>query len=328
MTPPPACRPRPRRRRRAGLAFVPGIELSADPSLLGAAANDQLPAQEQPPAKGTLHILGYFVRHDDPELARLEQWLREARADRNPRIVERLNELGANITYEEVKQAAGGQVIGRPHIAQVLVKKGYVKSVHEAFARYIGEGAAAHVRKDRLSAADAIAAIHHAGGLAVLAHPVQLHLPRPGDLPSMVARLAALGLDGIEARHSDHTAADVKQFEQLATRHGLIATGGSDYHGKRKTVALVGRACPLRCTKRWWQHISSERRRACQRCDELASASWRNARRETPRRQDAEAPREEKRSKTAETPTASRGNFIFLNPQRSCSVFSVSWWLN
>ncbi|MFW6060437.1 MAG: PHP domain-containing protein [Phycisphaeraceae bacterium] len=217
-----------------GIPFVPGIELSADPTLGGAAE-----------ARGTLHVLGYFVRHDDPQLQQLEEWLREARAQRNPRIIERLNELGVDIDNDEVEAVAGGQVVGRPHIAQVLVKKGYVRSVHEAFARYIGEGAVAHVRKDRLAAADAIAAIHHAGGLAALAHPVQLHLPDPEELEPIVARLVMLGLDGIETHHSDHTAADVKRFERIAKRHGLVTTGGSDYHGTRKATHLGEPRVPL-----------------------------------------------------------------------------------
>ena len=220
-----------------GIAFVPGIELSADPAF-----------DDQAPARGTLHILGYGIDPADPALEKLQHWLRDARADRNPRIVERLRELGLDIDYAEVERAAqadGGQVVGRPHIAQVMVRHGYVKSIHEAFARYIGEGAAAHVRKDRLSPEDAIGAIHHAGGLAVLAHPVQLHTPDAGALEHLLARLVDLGIDGIETRHSDHTAADVKHFTALAERFHLLSTGGSDYHGARKGIGLGQPRVPL-----------------------------------------------------------------------------------
>lgn len=215
---------------KAGLTFVPGIELSADPGSLDGGPDGL--------RRGTLHILGYFVDHDDPELARLESWLAKVREQRNPAMVERLSELGVQIDYGEVLEQAGGRVVGRPHIAQVLVKKGYVKSIHEAFARYIGEGAAAHVRKDRLSPAEAIAAIHHAGGLAVLAHPVQLHLPEPGQLEQLTARLKQAGLDGIEIRHHDHQPGDVARFARLAERLDLVVTGGSDYHGTRKQNRL------------------------------------------------------------------------------------------
>src|SRR5690606_22174393 len=125
--------------KQVGIAFVPGIELSADP---GPLKNQD----EQAARTGTLHHLGHFTDPTDPDPAKTQQWLLEARQQRNPQIVRRLNELGVKIDYEEVLAMAGGQVVGRPHIAQVLVRKGYVKSIHEAFARYIGEGAAAHVR--------------------------------------------------------------------------------------------------------------------------------------------------------------------------------------
>lgn len=220
---------------RVGIAFVPGIELSADPRVAASLSETDAPGI---PATGTLHILGYFIRHDDPQLAKLEGWLREARAQRNPQIVSRLNQLGVKIDYDDVIELAGGRVVGRPHIAQVLVRKGYVKSIHEAFVRYLGEGAAAHVRKDRLAADRAIDAIHHAGGLAMLAHPVQLRLPRPAALEHLVARLKDLGLDGIETRHCDHSARDTAHFEDLANRFDLLTTGGSDYHGSRKTCRL------------------------------------------------------------------------------------------
>jgi len=222
-----------------GIGFVPGIELSADPAF-----------DQDAPARGTLHILGYGIQPDHPALAKLERWLRDVRADRNPGIVEKLNDLGLEIDYAEVQRAAqdeAGQaaVIGRPHIAQVMVQKGYAASIPDAFARYIGEGAAAHVRKDRLSPADAIDALHRARGLAVLAHPVQLRLADDDALPALVARLVELGLDGIEAQHSDHTESDVKRFQTLAQRFGLLTTGGSDYHGKRKDLRMGTPPVPM-----------------------------------------------------------------------------------
>ncbi len=221
-----------------GIGFLPGIELSVDPATLFAGAGSAAPRI------GTLHLLGYGVRPDEPGLAAVEARLRDARDQRNPRILDRLRELGVRIDLDEVVAEAGGQIVGRPHIAQVLLRKGYVKSIHEAFIKYIGEGAPAHVRKDRLSAAEAIDTLHDAGALAVLAHPVQMRLESE-VLDQAVARLRRLGLDGIETRHSDHTPADVRAFEKLAERFGLLTTGGSDYHGERKPIALGSVTVPI-----------------------------------------------------------------------------------
>ena len=233
--------------RRAKLRFVPGIELSADPGAVRA-LEDGSADSEAGGRSGTLHVLGLFVRGDDAELLRIYDWLLEARRERNPQIIANLNRLGVRIDYDEVvdlTESLGTKVVGRPHIAQVLLRKGYVKSIHEAFARYIGEGAAAYARKDRLSPADAIAAIHHAGGLAALAHPPQLRCADAAELEHVVAKLKDLGLDGIETRHSDHSATQVEQYEKLAHRFGLLTTGGSDYHGTRKALDLGSQKVPL-----------------------------------------------------------------------------------
>lgn len=211
---------------RAGVRFVPGIELSADPGR----------------PRGTMHILGYFVRHDEPSLLEVTAELHEVRASRNPRIIAALNGLGVDITQEEVEAVANGGVVGRPHIASVLLEKGYVKSIQDAFVKYLGQGGAGYVRKDRLAAERAIDVIHAAGGLAVLAHPVQLRCEEEGELERTVGRLVELGLDGLEAWHSDHAAGLAERYRRLAERFGLIATGGSDYHGSRKAVPLGGQA--------------------------------------------------------------------------------------
>lgn len=234
--------------KRLRITFIPGIELSADPGSI--APPDEI--NEDTPRTGTLHLLGYHINHEDTGLLALGVRLREVRAQRNPEVIERLQSLGVKIEYEEVLAEAGvpehawndaqaldatGIIIGRPHIAQVLIAKGYVKSIHEAFGKYLGFGGAAHVRKDRLSAEEAINAIHAAGGAAVIAHPVQLRLPED-QLEYALAKLTDIGLDGIEIKHSDHTPADVERFSQYAQRFNLITTGGSDYHGSRKHVTL------------------------------------------------------------------------------------------
>jgi predicted metal-dependent phosphoesterase TrpH len=224
--------------KAAKIKAVPGIELSADPSILHA-------EPEQVTRLGTLHILGYFIKPDAPHLAAIESQLAEARAQRNPAMVDRLKALGMQIDYDEVIQAAGGGMVGRPHIGQVMMKKGYVKSIHEAFAQYIGEQGEAYVRKDRLSAEEAVHAIHEAGGLAVLAHPTQLGITSTAQFDHAVAKLKALGVDGIETRHSDHTPRDTERFAKLAAKLGLAVSGGSDYHGSRKTIRLGSQKVPI-----------------------------------------------------------------------------------
>lgn len=242
---------------RVGVQFVPGIEVSTDP---GPPPGE--PA-DLPVRRGTQHILGLFVRHDDPKLLQVRNRMQQARDSRNPAIVAKLNELGVNITYEEVERLAavqGTQIIGRPHIAQVLIDKGYVKSVQDAFARYLRQGAPAYVRRDRLPPKDALDAIHHAGGLAILAHPVQLGLADPAALEHRILRLKELGLDGLETRHADHTAADAARFEALAAKHHLLTGGGSDFHGSRKPVDLGSQHVPMAVYERLhaaWQNRSS-----------------------------------------------------------------------
>ncbi len=233
-----------------GIRFVPGIELSADPDIF----------QTGQPI-GTLHILGYNIDPQNKSLQQLCDRLRQARNDRNPAILAKLQTLGVRIRYEDVLAQANNTadqrprnaVVGRPHIARALIDKGYVKTMHEAFQKYLGSQGAAYVRKDRLKARDAIAAIHAAGGLAVLAHPVQLKLDEE-SLEHTLAALVEAGLDGIETHHSDHEPSDTERFTHFAERFHLHTTGGSDYHGSNKSVALGSPRVPLD-----WFHAITQR---------------------------------------------------------------------
>nr|MBX2850801.1 PHP domain-containing protein [Phycisphaeraceae bacterium] len=167
--------------KKAGIAFVPGIELSivADPF-----AEASPLADDGPTDMGSIHLLGYHVSSDSEALTIIETKLRRARETRNPQIIERLAELGVRIEYQDVlklaqaddKNSTGDHAVGRPHIAQLLVQRGYVKSMHEAFAQYLAQGGAAYVPRELPTADKAIDAIHLAGGVAVLAHPVHLGL--------------------------------------------------------------------------------------------------------------------------------------------------------
>ena len=201
---------------RCGIEFVAGIEISAEYS------------------PGTMHILGYCIDERSSVLAEQLNRLKSARETRNPQIAVRLQSLGFDIDYSEVARLAGNEVVGRPHFARVMVQKGYASSIQDAFDRFLKKDAPAYVEKARLSPADSIALIHQAGGVAVLAHPYQLNLSSYKDAEELIGELAQVGLDGLEAVYSRHDTAQRTRYAEIASRHGLLVTGGSDYHGSYK----------------------------------------------------------------------------------------------
>jgi len=206
---------------KQGIELIPGIEISA---------------QFEP---GTLHILGFFL---DPRHAGLKKSLEEiqkARAERNPQIVERLSRLGIPISYEEVQAESGGKQVGRPHFARVLLKKGAVKSIDEAFDKYLSKGRPAYVDKRRLSSRDAIRMIREAGGVASVAHPKQMRLGEE-KLSREFERLVGEGLGGIEAYNSCQNRNEAELYKRLAKRFHLLITGGSDFHGANKPEVDLG----------------------------------------------------------------------------------------
>jgi predicted metal-dependent phosphoesterase TrpH len=200
---------------------VPGVEISA----------------QYPP--GTMHILGYYLRPSHPELLAALEKLQKARAARNPKIIERLRALGLEISWTEVLNLSGGQV-GRPHIAQVLLHRGYVSSINEAFSRYLKKGAIAYVEKFRFPPHEAIAMIRNAGGLAALAHPFTLGVGNPQELTSLVRELQAMGLEGMEVFYPEHTEEMTAVYQDVAKGLGLLYTGGSDFHGDLKNGSDLG----------------------------------------------------------------------------------------
>jgi predicted metal-dependent phosphoesterase TrpH len=188
---------------------------------------------EAPPAfdlSDSLHLLGYGIRIDDPELDCLLGTLQKARDERTPRIIARLCDLGMEISCEELTAAFSGPQLGRPHIAQLMIHKGYVASIDEAFDRYLSPGRPAYVDKHRISFDKAARAIHHAGGLAVLAHPC-LYSLADDRLESLVRALVKGGLQGLEIYYPEHSKAQIAFYERLAVKYGLLATGGTDFHG-------------------------------------------------------------------------------------------------
>ena len=205
----------------AVIGLVPGIELAVD-----------YPT-------GRFHMLGHFIDHNSPQLDDRLTLLKENRTKRNERMVAKLNDLGIAIGMAQVVAESGGGQIGRPHMAHALLKAGHVSSLREAFERYLADGAAAHVPKDKIGLEEGIALIHAAGGLATMAHPSSIKVPYEKLLPEL-QRLKALGLDGMECYYSQHTEEQRRTLEDMAGEVGLLVTGGSDFHGTAKPHVFLG----------------------------------------------------------------------------------------
>jgi 3',5'-nucleoside bisphosphate phosphatase len=204
--------------RQAGIELLCGIELST--KLHGY----------------SVHLLGYFLQ--DPQTIPIRDWvweLQSARRDRNARLISRLQDLGLDITLAEV-EARGRGMTGRPHFAQILVEKGYVADYQEAFDEYLDESAKGYVYRREPQLDEAIRRVRASNGVASLAHPIRLK----EDLPSILPELCAAGLNALEAYHSDHSQAQTKFFAELAAKHGLLVSGGSDFHGGPKPDVKLG----------------------------------------------------------------------------------------
>jgi predicted metal-dependent phosphoesterase TrpH len=189
---------------------------------------------------GELHLLGLWLGRDTREIEAALRGLRRRRDDRNRLIIARLNALGVPLTHDDVLREAGGEVIGRPHIALALVRCGHVPDQQAAFDRYLRSGAAAFVPKRNIDAARGVRLLAGFGATTAVAHPGLLRAPR-ADIESCVADLRGHGLHAIEVWHSEHSADDEQFLMRLARRHGLALTGGSDYHGALKPAVRLGR---------------------------------------------------------------------------------------
>jgi len=187
---------------------------------------------------GEVHVLGYFIDYTDRELCDTLRRMRNSRIDRARGMVDKLRNLGVHIDWSRVTEIAGSSSIGRPHIAQAMLEKGYITSIKEAFTRYIGWGGPAYVKREKLSPAEAVQLILRADGLPVLAHPLTINDPE-----TMVTELKASGLVGIEVYYHDSTAEEINRLTSLANKYNLITTGGSDYHGLDDfTETMIGGA--------------------------------------------------------------------------------------
>jgi predicted metal-dependent phosphoesterase TrpH len=198
------------------LELIPGVELSCT-----FMDND-------------VHLLGYMFDYKNPEFVKTIKKFREERLVRGKLMVAKLNELGINLRMETVSQIAGKAAMGRPHIADALVREEYVRTYDEAFARYLGYHAPAYVPKKHLDVEHAINILHLIGGVAVLAHPGTL------NHDEYIPLFVEMGLDGIEAFHSLHERRSIDHYKSIAKKYDMIFTGGSDCHGPRKGKLLLG----------------------------------------------------------------------------------------
>lgn len=186
------------------------------------------------------HVLGYWADPADGGLAAALEKMQEARNGRNAAILEKLNEIGIAVSGEELHRISGQGQTGRPHIARMLVERGVVKNMGEAFDRFLRKGEAAYVSRFTYEAVEAVTLIRQAGGLAVLAHPAQ-NDPELTRLPLVLADLVPAGLDGLEAYYPTHSSKTRKRLRALAVQNNLLLTGGSDYHGDvRPGTSLAG----------------------------------------------------------------------------------------
>ena len=201
-----------------GLEFLTGVEISAAPP----------PVYDH---SGSFHLLGYAIQLDDFRLNQTLEKLQVARENRNPSIVKCLNELGIAISLDEVRAEAGDAQLGRPHIAQTMIRKGVVSSVDEAFDQFLGTDKPAYVDKYRIECSKAIEAILGAGGIPVLAHPGLLDFESDDHLDEIIRQLKQMGIQGIEVYYPLHNADRTRLFVELAQRHDLLMTGGTDFHG-------------------------------------------------------------------------------------------------
>ncbi len=200
--------------RNTSLTVIPGVELSCDVE------------------KNEVHMLGYFIDWHDAHFQLMLGKFREGRFGRAEKMTKKLAALGVPVSFERVKEIAGDGSIGRPHVAQALLEAGHVATVTEAFDKYIGRNGPAYVERFRLTPEDAVALILQAGGVPVLAHP--------REVANWVEPLVKVGLIGLEVHYAMYDDPTKAELARIARQYGLVATGGSDFHGLNKMGHMSG----------------------------------------------------------------------------------------
>lgn len=200
---------------RLGIEVIPGIEVST-----------AFEGKE-------IHIVGLFIDIYNEDMNKSLDDMRNKRVERNKTVTQRLQDLGLDISYQDILKTADGNIVTRAHIAKALRNKGYVSSTKEAFERYLGDGKLAYVKREVFSWQDTLSMINNAGGVAVLAHPLIYKMTRR-NLENTVAELAENGLKAIEGYYSTFSPSDTKYIKMLADKNKLKISGGSDFHGDNK----------------------------------------------------------------------------------------------
>ena len=211
------------------LTLIPGVEVSTD-----------VP-------HGEVHVLGYFIDHTNPELVIKLAAFRNSRKVRAQKMIEKLATMGVHIEWTRVQDIAGSGSVGRPHVAQAMLEKGYVPSLKEAFNKYIGREAPAYVEREKMTPEEVVELITRVGGLAVLAHPADVD-----DLEHLIPHLQRVGLVGVEAYYNNYPPKTIQYLASVAHKHALVATGGSDFHGMDSATEtpIGGVSIPPECIAR------------------------------------------------------------------------------
>lgn len=207
--------------KKLGMEVVPGVELSCN-------YNDE-----------EIHVVGLYIDYKNQEFVEHLKNFQDLRDNRNIKMAERLCEEGFDITADALHEMFPDAVITRAHVAKYLVATGQVKELSIVFDKYIGNGCKCFVDRPKVHPADAVNMIHKIGGIAILAHPCLCKMDRK-DLYAMIDELATAGLDGIEAIYSCNMGSDEKDFTEIAKKHGLLISGGSDFHGSNKPYIKLG----------------------------------------------------------------------------------------
>lgn len=201
------------------LVFIPGLEMSTDT------------------ANSEIHMLGYFIDHTNQKLLTVLEQMRNDRQIRAERMTTKLNKMGINIDWQRIQEMAANSSVGRPHIAQAMLEKGYINTFKEAFIKYIGREGPAYVERTKMSPSEAISIILEADGLPVLAHPLYTNDPE-----TVIQQLKGVGLIGLEVYYNSYTSEQVEILINLANKYQLMSTGGSDYHGIDESETPLGGA--------------------------------------------------------------------------------------
>ncbi len=205
---------------RLGVEVIPAIEFSVQ-------------------SKTETHILGYFIDIENPDLLKMLKEVVDLRIERNHVTCQRLNELGFEMSLEEVRALAPNNFVGRAHFARVMMDKGYISSVKEGFDKYMSVGKYAYCEKQRLTARDAIELIAKCGGISFLAHPHLTKLP-DDELKSFLIELKGYGLSGLEGYYTDYTPEMQEKYQSMAKKLGLMISGGTDFHAAMKPHIAIG----------------------------------------------------------------------------------------